>query len=76
MVEGAAASEDAVRAWLRERLAAYKLPKRVLFFESDELTYTANQKVSIEPLKQAALRRLESERARIDGYRYEPTGDD
>ncbi len=75
-VEGAAPSEDGVRAWLRERLAAYKLPKRVLFFENDELAYTANQKVQVEPLKQAALRRLESERAVIDGYSYEPTGDE
>ena len=69
---GAAPTEAALRGWLRERLAAYKLPKRVLFFESDELVYTPNQKVQVEPLEQAALRRLERERAVIDGYTYEP----
>ena len=30
-VEGATLSEDAVRAWLRERLAGYKVPKVVSF---------------------------------------------
>jgi acyl-CoA synthetase (AMP-forming)/AMP-acid ligase II len=69
---GAVPTEAALRGWLRERLAAYKLPKRVLFFESDELAYTANQKVQVEPLERAALRRLERERAVIDGHTYEP----
>jgi fatty-acyl-CoA synthase len=69
-VEGCAPDEDAVRAWLRERLAAYKVPKRVLFFRADELTYTANQKVQVGPLAELARARLEAEGAEIDGYRY------
>jgi acyl-CoA synthetase (AMP-forming)/AMP-acid ligase II len=72
-VDGATPDEAAVRAWLRERLAAYKVPKRVLFFRAEELAYTGNQKIQIEPLKQAALRRLREERAEIQGYRFEPT---
>ncbi len=71
-VEGATPDEAAVRAWLRERLAAYKVPRRVLFFRAEELAYTGNQKIQIEPLKQAALRRLREERAEIQGYRFEP----
>ena len=71
-VEGATLDEAEVRAWLRARLAAYKVPKRVLFFRADELAYTGNQKIQIEPLKQAALRRLREERAEIQGYRFEP----
>ena len=74
-VDGASPDEDELRAWLRERLAAYKVPKRVLFFRSDELAYTGNQKVQLEPLRAAARERLESERVEIDGYTYEPTGD-
>jgi acyl-CoA synthetase (AMP-forming)/AMP-acid ligase II len=70
-VEGATPREEEVRAWLRERLAAYKIPKRVLFFRPDELAYTANQKVQVAPLRDAALRRLRAERAVIDGHRYE-----
>jgi acyl-CoA synthetase (AMP-forming)/AMP-acid ligase II len=72
-VDGATPDEAAVRAWLRARLAAYKVPKRVLFFRAEELTYTGNQKIQVEPLKQAALRRLREERAEIQGYRFEPT---
>jgi acyl-CoA synthetase (AMP-forming)/AMP-acid ligase II len=73
-VPGAAPDEDGVRAWLRARVAAYKVPRRVLFFSRDELAFTANQKVQVEPLREAALRRLAAERAEIDGYRYEPGG--
>ena len=71
-IEGAAPDEEAVRAWLRERLAAYKVPRRVLYFRADELAYTGNQKVQVDPLRAAALRRLREERAEIQGYRYEP----
>jgi fatty-acyl-CoA synthase len=72
-VEGARIDEESLRAWLRERLAAYKVPRRVLFFRADELAYTGNQKVQIEPLRAAALRRLREERAEIHGYRFGPT---
>ena len=71
-VDGTAPTEDAVRGWLRERLAAYKVPKRVLFFEAGELSYTGNQKVQVAPLVEAAQRRLEAEAAEIDGHRYGP----
>ncbi len=69
-VEGAKVDEAELRAWLRERLAAYKVPKRVLAFRADELAYTGNQKVQVAPLRDAARKRLESEGAVIDGHRY------
>jgi fatty-acyl-CoA synthase len=69
-VEGERIDEGEIRAWLRERLAAYKVPKRVLAFRADELAYTGKLKIQVEPLKQAAQRRLESEGAEIDGHRY------
>jgi fatty-acyl-CoA synthase len=72
-LEGASPDEAEVRAWLRARVAAYKVPRRVLFFRADELAYTGNQKIQLEPLKQAALRRLREERAEIQGHRFEPT---
>ncbi|MFI0355031.1 class I adenylate-forming enzyme family protein [Actinomadura sp. 9N407] len=34
---GATATEDGIRSFLRERLASYKVPKRVLFFTEGEL---------------------------------------
>jgi len=67
---GAKIEEAELRAWLRERLAAYKVPKRVLAFRADELAYTGNQKVQVAPLREAARKRLEAEGAVIDGHRY------
>jgi fatty-acyl-CoA synthase len=72
-VEGARIDEAELRAFLRERLAAYKVPKRVLAFRADQLTYTGNQKVQVAPLREAARKRLEEEGAVIDGYRYGPS---
>jgi fatty-acyl-CoA synthase len=69
-LEGATLDAQEIRAFLRERLAAYKVPKRVLSFRADELSYTGNQKVQVAPLRKAALRRLQAENAEIDGFRY------
>jgi fatty-acyl-CoA synthase len=69
-VEGARVDEAELRAYLRERLAAYKVPRRVLAFRADQLTYTGNQKVQVAPLREAARKRLEEESAVIEGYRY------
>ncbi len=71
--EGVRVTEDEVRAFLRAKLAVYKVPKRVLFFRSDELSYTGNQKIQTGPLREAALERLQSEGAVIDGHRYART---
>jgi acyl-CoA synthetase (AMP-forming)/AMP-acid ligase II len=71
-VEGASLDEQEIRSFLRERLAAYKVPRRVLFFRESELSYTANRKIQVEPLAASALAKLEAEGAVIEGYRYEP----
>jgi acyl-CoA synthetase (AMP-forming)/AMP-acid ligase II len=68
--EGERVAEDEIRAFLRERLAAYKVPKRVLAFRAGELSYTGNQKVQVQPLREAALARLRAEGAVIEGHRY------
>jgi fatty-acyl-CoA synthase len=67
---GRSVDEDAIRRFLRERLAAYKVPRRVLAFGAEELSYTGNQKVQVEPLRRLALARLAAEGAEIEGYRY------
>jgi fatty-acyl-CoA synthase len=69
-VEGARVDEAELRAYLRERIAAYKVPRRVLAFRADQLAYTGNQKVQVAPLREAARQRLEEEGAVIEGYRY------
>ena len=68
---GATVEEAEIRSDLRSKLAVYKVPKRVLFFRSEELSFTGNQKIQVGPLREAAQKRLEAETAVIDGYRYE-----
>ena len=68
---GATVEEAEVRTFLRSKLAAYKVPKRVLFFRPEELSFTGNQKIQVDPLREAAQKRLEAEGAEIDGYRYQ-----
>jgi fatty-acyl-CoA synthase len=67
-VEGCSIDEDEIRAFLRERLAAYKVPRRVLAFGPDELSYTGNQKIQVAPLRERALEKLAG--SEIEGHRY------
>jgi acyl-CoA synthetase (AMP-forming)/AMP-acid ligase II len=63
-------SEAGLRAFLKEHLSAYKLPRRILFFTEADLDLTGNNKIRLEPLRKAALARLEAEGAEIVGHRY------
>jgi acyl-CoA synthetase (AMP-forming)/AMP-acid ligase II len=67
---GVAPDGEAIRSFLRERLAAYKVPRRILFFAPGELAYTGNQKIQVGPLREAALARLAAEEAEILGHVY------
>jgi acyl-CoA synthetase (AMP-forming)/AMP-acid ligase II len=51
-------TESDVRAFLRGRLASYKIPRRVLFFDEDELSMTANAKIRTSALRELAAARL------------------
>ena len=59
--ERAEIDEENVRAFLRGRLASYKIPRRVLFFREDELSLTGNQKIRTEELRALASARLAAE---------------
>jgi fatty-acyl-CoA synthase len=56
--EGAVIDEAAIRSFAREKLASYKVPRRVLFFRHDELAMTGSEKVKASVLRQLALERL------------------
>jgi fatty-acyl-CoA synthase len=56
--EGAEVDEDDVRSFLRGRLASYKIPRRVLFFDEHELSMTGNAKIRAEDLRKLAMSRL------------------
>jgi fatty-acyl-CoA synthase len=51
--------ESAVREFLREHLASYKVPRRVLFFREGELTLTATGKVKGGDLQELVAKRLD-----------------
>ena len=50
--------EDGVRAFVREHLSSYKVPRRVLFFDSAEMPVTGTDKVQHTELRQLALARM------------------
>jgi fatty-acyl-CoA synthase len=52
---------DQIARWLRPRLATYKQPRAVLFFEESELSFTGSQKVQRVPLRERVLRKIEQE---------------
>jgi fatty-acyl-CoA synthase len=68
--EGTSATEAEVKAFLRERIAAYKVPKRVVFVDTDEVPMTAGgTKVRDDDLRALVLERL----ARHDPSEDRPT---
>ena len=59
--DGASLNEEDVRAFARQTLASYKVPRRVLFFAEDELELTGSAKIKTADLRQLAAKRLEEE---------------
>ena len=49
---------DEIRAYLRERLASYKVPRHLLFFREDEIALTSSDKIKSSDLRQLAAQRL------------------
>jgi acyl-CoA synthetase (AMP-forming)/AMP-acid ligase II len=56
--DGAVVEEAAIRAFARERLASYKVPRRVLFLREEELAMTGSDKVKAGALRELAAARL------------------
>ena len=48
----------ALLAFLRQRLASYKVPRHVLFFREDEVAVTGNAKIKAGQLRELAVKRL------------------
>ncbi|CAN7247716.1 AMP-binding protein [Phenylobacterium sp. LjRoot219] len=61
--DGAALDEAAVRDFAKEKLASYKVPRRVLFFAEGDLQLTGSAKVKTSDLRALAAKRLEAEAA-------------
>ncbi len=63
------AVED-LKAHLKKKLAAYKLPRTIMFFGNDDVAYTGNQKIQVDPIRDAAMKRLCEQRTEIAGHVY------
>ncbi|MFC5752383.1 class I adenylate-forming enzyme family protein [Actinomadura rugatobispora] len=58
--EGASADPEEIRAYLRERLASYKVPRHVLAFREDEIALTGSAKIKTNDLRELAAKRLQA----------------
>ncbi len=56
--EGHAADEDALRAFAKQTLASFKVPRKVLFFTAEELPMTGSNKIKRTELRGIAAARL------------------
>ena len=56
--EGQSVGEEELRDFLKDRLATYKIPRRVLVMREDELTMTGSNKIKAGALRQIAADRL------------------
>jgi fatty-acyl-CoA synthase len=61
--EGRQLTEASVRDFLKERLASYKVPRRVLFLSEGDLSLTGSAKVKTSALREFAAKRLSA----VDG---------
>jgi acyl-CoA synthetase (AMP-forming)/AMP-acid ligase II len=57
--DGASLTEEGVRAFAREKLASYKVPRLVLFFSGEEVQLTGSAKVKTADLRALVAKRLE-----------------
>jgi fatty-acyl-CoA synthase len=58
--EGALLDDAAIRDFAKERLASYKVPRRVLFFREEEFATTGSNKIKSAELRKLAAERLET----------------
>jgi len=65
-----ALDDTEILAFLKKKLAAYKLPRKVLMFTEDDLEFTGNQKIQVNKLIARALARLRDEAVVIEGVNY------
>ena len=56
--EGAELDEATIRTYAKEKLASYKLPRRVLFVAEDDLETTGSSKIKTADLRKLAAERL------------------
>jgi len=58
-VDGASPSADSIRSFAKEKLASYKVPRRILFVAESDLETTGSAKIKTAELRKLAAERLE-----------------
>jgi fatty-acyl-CoA synthase len=69
-MQGHALDEQEILVFLKSKLAAYKLPRKILLFTESDLSFTGTQKIQTGKLIALALARLREEAVVIDGVNY------
>lgn len=59
--DGVKLAESAIKDFAKQTLASYKVPRRVLFFNEDELATTGSAKIKTADLRKLAAERLAAE---------------
>ncbi len=57
-IDGATLDHGQLIAYLKERLASYKIPRELLFFAEEDFPLTGNEKAKVTEIRQLALKRL------------------
>jgi fatty-acyl-CoA synthase len=69
-IAGHTLDEANILAFLKQKLAVYKLPRKILLFAESDLTFTGTQKIQSGKLFEQALKRLREEAVVIEGVNY------
>jgi fatty-acyl-CoA synthase len=69
-MKGTKLAEKDILVFMKEKLAVYKIPRKILMFTEEDLSFTGNQKIQTDKLIAKALTRLRDESIEIDGVNY------
>ena len=63
LADGVTLDAETVRSFAKEKLASFKVPRKVLFVEEEDLKTTGSAKIKTADLRKLAAERLEAEKA-------------
>jgi len=62
-IDGVELSEPEIIAFVKEEIASFKVPRRVLFFSDEDYAITGSEKVKSSVVRELATKRLEAEKS-------------
>ena len=64
-IDGAQLDEQEIVAFVKNEIASFKVPRRVLFFSDEDYAITGNEKVKSSDVRDLAVKRIEAEQASV-----------